>query len=184
MITIVPIALFAFGLLLYITFRPLIKGFKHYPIDSAHPQKQPLTLHIEQPVYTRIAVAVDFSEIDNVAINHALGQGGKNADYLLIHIVESAGAKLLGKEIKDLETQWDEASLLEYTTELIDAGYKCTSQIGFGVPKKEIPRYVKEFNGELLVMGGHGHQTIKDLIFGTTISAVRHSLDIPVLIVR
>jgi manganese transport protein len=36
----------------------------------------------------------------------------------------------------------------------------------------------------LLVMGGHGHRGIKDIIFGTSISKVRHELKIPVLIVQ
>ena len=33
-------------------------------------------------------------------------------------------------------------------------------------------------------MGGHGHGGLKDLIFGTTISPVRHHLNVPMLIVR
>ena len=33
-------------------------------------------------------------------------------------------------------------------------------------------------------MGAHGHQGIKDLIYGQTIEEVRHKLQIPVLIVR
>ena len=43
---------------------------------------------------------------------------------------------------------------------------------------------VKEFNADLLVMGAHGHNLIKDLIFGTTVDTVRHRVKIPVLIVR
>jgi len=33
-------------------------------------------------------------------------------------------------------------------------------------------------------MGAHGHKGLKDLIFGTTINAVRHNLDLPLLVVR
>jgi manganese transport protein len=33
-------------------------------------------------------------------------------------------------------------------------------------------------------MGAHGHHAVKDLIFGTTVGAVRHAVEIPVLIVR
>jgi len=36
----------------------------------------------------------------------------------------------------------------------------------------------------LLVMGAHGHRAFKDLIFGTTLDAVRHNVKIPVLIVK
>jgi len=43
---------------------------------------------------------------------------------------------------------------------------------------------VNEKGADLLVMGAHGHRVLKDLIFGTTIGAVRHAVKIPVLIVR
>ena len=33
-------------------------------------------------------------------------------------------------------------------------------------------------------MGAHGHRFLGDLILGATINAVRHELDVPMLIVR
>jgi manganese transport protein len=33
-------------------------------------------------------------------------------------------------------------------------------------------------------MSGHGHKALKDIIFGTTINALRHELSVPLLIVR
>ena len=35
----------------------------------------------------------------------------------------------------------------------------------------------------MLVIGAHGHSGLKDLIYGQTVDAVRHELDIPVLVV-
>jgi nucleotide-binding universal stress UspA family protein len=35
-----------------------------------------------------------------------------------------------------------------------------------------------------VVLGGHGHKRIRDLLHGETISGVRHGLDIPILTVR
>jgi manganese transport protein len=51
-------------------------------------------------------------------------------------------------------------------------------------PGKEIVRFAREMQPDLLIMGAHGHGGLKDLIFGTTISPVRHNLNIPMLIVR
>jgi manganese transport protein len=51
-------------------------------------------------------------------------------------------------------------------------------------PRKEIVRYAREIQPDLLVMGAHGHGGIKDLIFGNTINPVRHSLNVPILVVR
>jgi manganese transport protein len=56
--------------------------------------------------------------------------------------------------------------------------------IGYGNPKRRIPRLATDFNADLLIMGAHGHNLIKDLIFGTTVDTVRHRVAIPVLIVR
>jgi manganese transport protein len=33
-------------------------------------------------------------------------------------------------------------------------------------------------------MGAHGHNMLKDIIFGTTVNKVRHKINIPVLIVK
>jgi manganese transport protein len=56
--------------------------------------------------------------------------------------------------------------------------------LGYNNRIKEIVRIVKETNCDLLVMGAHRHKGLKDYVFGETIEAVRHELDIPVLIVN
>ena len=35
-----------------------------------------------------------------------------------------------------------------------------------------------------MAMGAHGHTGFKDLIFGTTINAVRHQVKVPLLVVK
>ena len=51
-------------------------------------------------------------------------------------------------------------------------------------PRREIVRYAREVQPDLVIMGAHGHGGLKDLIFGNTINPVRHDLDVPLLIVR
>ena len=113
-----------------------------------------------------------------------MAQGGKHAEYLLIHVVESAGALVMRNDIRDYEFHSDQKYLHQYAEELMLAGYKIESKIGYGNPKKAIPQLVAEFNADLLIMGAHGHKGFKDLLFGTTVDAVRHRVKIPVLIVR
>jgi len=182
--TVVPIAVFAFGLLMYISIEPFLYGQRYYKLNPLHKNKQPLSLNIAKPVHKKIAVTVDFSKMDSKTINHALAQGGTEASYLLIHIVETAGARMLGQDIKDSETKTDKKFLKEYARDLLEAGYTCEIEIGFGNPKREIPKIVAQYGADFLVMGGHGHQALMDWILGTTVSAVRHQLEIPVLIVR
>ncbi len=180
---VIPLVMAAAMLLLYITFRPLFKVKEkdeiipvHAPIRSIKPEKI-------QP-YQRIAIAVDFSSSDHLNISNALAQGGKDADYVLIHVIESAGALFMKNEIRDYEFMTDVKNLNRYSDELNADGYKTTIKLGYGNPKKAIPALVKEFNSDLLVMGAHGHKGFKDFIFGTTVDAVRHKIGIPLLIVR
>ena len=86
--------------------------------------------------YHRIAVAVDFSSSDNKAISNAIAQGGKAAEYILIHIVETAGARMMGHEIDDLETTSDKRNLEKYKNELSSKGFTINTKLGFGNPKK------------------------------------------------
>lgn len=181
---IVPIAIGAAILLIYITIKPLIKG--------TDPKKRKMVPHITQTKiekisnslqYKNIAIAVDFSKADQKSIASALQLGGKDAHYTLIHIVETPGAMMYGKEVDDYETESDEKFLESYQRELSKRGYQIELELGFGSPKKNIPLIVNKNNFDLLVLGSHGHAGFKDLIFGTTVDGVRHKIDIPMFTV-
>lgn len=181
--TVVPIAFGAAGLLLYITFTPFVTKKVRKPDFLTHGVIRDLSI-IETKGYRNVAIAVDFSAIDNAVINRALSSGGMNANYYLIHVVESAGAILFGSDIKDMETSLDMGILESYASTLKDKGYNTEIELGFGNPKKIIPKYISSKEAELLVMGSHGHKLFKDILFGTTVDNVRHNVKIPVLIVR
>lgn len=183
-ITVIPICIAAGLLLIYITFKPFIDK---RDIDRASriPHGTAIKLEdITKPIYNRIAITIDFSKVDAMAIQSALAQGGKSASYMLIHVVESAGAMVYGSAIADKESSEDKDALNNYVSQLKEKGYQVEMKIGYGNPKRKIPHMVRDFNADLLVMGAHGHNIIKDLIFGTTVDTVRHRVDIPVFIVR
>ncbi|GHA60248.1 Nramp family divalent metal transporter [Pontibacter akesuensis] len=181
-IFVVPLTLACAALLLYITFQPLfVKSIKEPKAVRHH---QPVKYEPEvKPRYQRIAITLDFSEVDKNVLDSAMAIGGVGAEYLLIHIVETAGALVLGQEIRDMETSADGDNLKRYADDLRSRGYDVRVQLGFGSPKQRIPKLVKAFDADLLVMGSHGHKMVKDLILGTTIDAVRHAVKIPLLIV-
>ena len=180
---VIPLVLAAAMLLLYITFRPLFRQKEKEDIIPVHARIRSVKPEKIKP-YRRIAIAVDFSSSDHLNISNALAQGGKDADYLLIHVIESAGALFMKNEIRDYEFMTDVKNLNRYSDELNEDGYKTTIKLGYGNPKKAIPALVKEFKADLLVMGAHGHKGFKDFIFGTTVDSVRHKIGIPLLIVR
>jgi manganese transport protein len=134
--------------------------------------------------YNRIAIAIDLSQRDKQVIAYAMGQANPSTHFILIHIVESASAKILGDDTADLETQKDQEKLETYASQLKLKGFEATATLGFRNRVKGIAKIVKESNADLLVIGAHGHSGVKDWIYGETINAVRHQLKIPVLIVN
>lgn len=136
------------------------------------------------PEFKRVAVALDFSAHDEKLLAFAVGQGKQSASYILIHIVESASAKVLGAVTDDLETRKDEEQMDYYVQQLSARGFPAEGMLGYRNRNEEIVRIVKEQKADLLVMGAHGHTGVKDWIYGATINQVRHELKIPVLVVN
>jgi manganese transport protein len=180
---VVPFLLFVLGMLFFIVAKPLIGRAKEANTRVPHIGFESLTI-VDMPDYQKVAVALDFSAADRKALQHALHIGGRKAEYLLIHIVETAGARAYGPDIQDMETQSDIQTLEQYVSNLTELGFIAQPIIGYGIAKKAIPTVVNEYKANLLVMGAHGHSGINDMIFGTTVGAVRHAVKIPVLIVR
>jgi manganese transport protein len=181
--TVVPVTIALALLLIFITVRPLIKKFLIKTIRSPHeaPKLGNITAKTH---YGRIAVAVDFSEIDTEVIRHAISLSKPETKILVIHIVETAGAILMGNDISDFETHLDENLLKQYQKHILDIGFETDIQLGFGNPLKIIPEKVNEFGADILVMGAHGHKGLSDIVFGTTVDKVRHRVNIPVFIVK
>jgi manganese transport protein len=136
------------------------------------------------PQFNRIAIALDFSENDSKLLAFAIGQGNQQTRYVLVHIVESASAKLLGRESDDYETRKDQERMDFYVNHLKTLGHSAEGYLGFRNRSKEIVRIVKEIRADMLVAGAHGHTGLKDFIYGETVNTVRHELKIPVLIVN
>ncbi|PRY11913.1 manganese transport protein [Pontibacter ummariensis] len=181
-LTVVPVATACAGLLIYITVQPLLS---HTFASHTVPQHyRPVQYQAQvAPAYQRIAIALDFSEADHQVLHHALAVGKPETEYLLIHVVESAGARILGQDIHDYETNTDRQNLERYAQDLHNQGYSVQFELGYGSPKRTIPEMVKAFDADLLVMGSHGHRMLKDLVLGTTIDAVRHAVTVPVLVI-
>jgi manganese transport protein len=183
-ITAIPVCVFAGALLFYISFKPLLdRKRKEKKARTPHGSAEQL-INLSSTEYKQIAITIDFSSVDALTIRSATAQGGKNARYLLVHVVETAGAMWYGSQIADHESGEDTQALKSYLLQLREQGYSVEMKIGFGNPKRIIPEIVTQFNADLLVMGAHGHNWFKDLIFGTTVDTVRHRVKIPVLIVR
>src|SRR5580692_4270262 len=120
----------AISLLVYITLHPFFTRAAGKAIPLVHPQPDPLQ-DWTPPVFRHIAIALDFSAHDQKLLAYAVGQGGKNGRYLLIHVVESASAGMLGHESDDYETRKDQERLDRYSTILREKGFESHTALGF-----------------------------------------------------
>ncbi len=180
--TLVPICVFCFLMLLYILLVPFLTRKKVEQDKGFHEDYRPLALDL-QSESKRIAVTVDFGASDNKAINKALQLGSKNSVLVLIHVLESTNAVVFGEDAYDLEREEDVGKLKQYQQQLQEAGINSEIHLGFGNPKVAIPKLVNGNNCDMLVMGTHGHKTLKDILLGTTIESVRHAVTIPLVLV-
>ncbi len=165
------------------TFLPIVQKRKYKKSVRIHNAEKQL-VNLSVPTVKTIAIALDFSDGDQKLIAHAIAQGSNYVHYVLIHIVESATAKYLGRDVDDDETRRDKERLENYCHQLQQLGYTVTAFVGYRSRVKEIIRLVNETNSNLLVMGAHRHTGLKDYLFGETIESVRHGVNIPVLIVN
>ncbi len=178
-LTIVPAAIACGLLLVYIaipdTWR---RGKKVAPVAVA-----PVMLHEEK--YSRIGVAVDYGAIDEKVLSHAQTLAHQHSAALyLFHVVEGVSGQLFGKEAYDDEARNDAEKLEAIARQLQGAGIRAFAVLGYGRVPEQLVHLAKENRIDLLVMGGHRHRGLKDLIFGASISQVRHRLSIPVLVVQ
>jgi manganese transport protein len=179
---VIPIIVLSALLLLYITVKPFFAKLRpaKLHIDGTLPE---LKVQEQRPPQ-RIAVTVEFKALDERVLNAAIAQGGKGAEYVLIHITESAAARYLGELTSDREAVDDATNLEHYAEKLRAAGYSAQAVVGQGSPVAAIAKLVNKSGADLLVMGSHGHRGLKDLLFGATVDAVRHRVKVPVLVVK
>jgi manganese transport protein len=178
-ITVVPVVIAIYFLLLYIS---LPKTWRRR--EPAMPSEIEQLEFVPHP-YTRIGVALDLGSLDTKVLSHAQSLAQQNGAHLvLMHIVEGVGGQLFGAHAYDDETRDDMNHLEKHAEEVRNTGIHVEAVLGFGRVPKEIVRIAKEQKIDILVMGGHGHRGMKDLIFGTSISKVRHALKIPVLVIQ
>ena len=188
--TIVPPVCALAAFLLYI----FVKPFIHLPEIERLPRWRKLSqfiradedrLDLDVPRYKRIGVALAHNDIDKKVLSHALPLARQHdAVMFLFHVVEGAGGVTFGADAYDTEAREDEEYLNQVGVSLAHRGVEVEISLGFGDVSKELIRMVQEQNIDILVMGGHGHRGISDILFGSTVNPVRHQLEIPVIVVR
>jgi NRAMP (natural resistance-associated macrophage protein) metal ion transporters len=179
------LALILLYLLAWVTVEPMMSAWRRSG-RAPFSLPQPVGTGAGTPVYRRILVPLDHSDLDRQAIGHATSMARlHHAKLYLLHVEEGVTSQVYGALSSTAEVEAGQRYLDEIVQSLraesIDVE---TEVIHSSNPRKEIIRYAREIQPDLLIMGAHGHKSLKDLIFGNTIDPVRHALRVPILVVR
>ncbi len=138
-------------------------------------------------MYQHILVAVENSKADEAIIDHIISLARMTSGrLLLVHVADGFAARHFedlelreSEEIRD-----DRAYLHRRVVELRNAGLQVDCRLAMGDPATEIIRIADEEHVDLIAMSTHGHRFLSDIIHGTTVDKVRHTVRVPVLLLR
>jgi manganese transport protein len=175
-------------LLLWVTFHPILpRSMRELGRGSVGlPEAGTVAENLPIPTYRKILVPLDHTSRDRDAIAHAAAMAKQhNARLYLLHVEEGVTSQLYGPLASTAEVEAGDQYLQQITRDLEQQQIAVEMVVRHArTPTQEIVRYAQELNPDLVVMGAHGHKGLKDIVFGTTINAVRHKLKVPLLIVR
>lgn len=138
-------------------------------------------------MYKRILVPLENSSYDEAILQHVrLLAKHSGASVVLIHVADGFAArqaKHLGLRESE-EMRLDMNYLEQRTAELQSDGLVAESVLAGGDPSSEIVAAAEREGCDLIAMSTHGHRWLKDLIYGSVASEVRHVSPVPVLLVR
>jgi len=138
-------------------------------------------------VYQHILVAVEHSKADEAILAHIMSLARlMKARLLLVHVADGFAAR----HFEDLELREsdeirdDRAYLQRRTDEFRAAGLEADSRLAMGDPATEIIKIAEQERVDLIAMSTHGHRFLSDIVHGTTVDKVRHTVRVPVLLLR
>ena len=138
-------------------------------------------------MYRHILIPVENSPADQKILDHIKVLARlTGAKLLLLHVADGWAARNFeqlnlaeSEEIKE-----DRAYLEKRRLEMQEAGFSCEAMLAMGEPSAEIIRLSKQRDIDLIAMSTHGHRFIGDLLYGETVDKVRHTVSVPVLLLK
>ena len=184
----IPLAGALGALLLWMTFRQDETNGRDRDLAQAERVAE-RALATVKPIL-RVGVALEAKDTDAVMLAQAIALARiHSAELVLIHVVEGVGGQWYGQQTGDLEAREDERYMDDLTAQLraasdCDALPASRAVLGFGDVARELVRIVEQEKIDVLVVGGHGHKGLADVLHGQTIPGVRHGLRVPIFAVK
>jgi nucleotide-binding universal stress UspA family protein len=137
-------------------------------------------------MYKTILVTLDATATDRAIIEHVkkLAKFAKSR-VVLLHVATSAAAQWHGPNAGGEEVKEGQVYLDDVKAEFDAIGISADAELAYGTPpSKQIVKWVQENGCDLVAMSTHGHRLLGDLFLGATACEVRHSLNVPVLLLK
>lgn len=138
-------------------------------------------------MYKKILVTLENSRTDEAILRHIERLAKPLGSHLLlVHVADGWMAR--HRERLNLaeseEMRIDRAYLEQVRERFAAAGIAAETQLLWGEPADEIVKIAEASGVDLIAMSTHGHRFLADLVYGSTANKVRHTVDIPVLLLK
>ena len=138
-------------------------------------------------MFKKILVALDNSPTDSAMLS-PIAELAKihGSELLLVHVSDGWAARSYHRFqlAESEEMKADRAYLDVVAHDLRSCGIEVETHLALGEPALGILKTAEEKRCDLIAMTTHGHRFLKDVIYGSTITQVRHRARVPVLLMN
>lgn len=136
-------------------------------------------------MYDTILVTLDGTPSDRAIIEHVkLLAKLAHSRLVLLHVADGWAARTYGPDAVSVEISEDTAYLETVRAEFQSLGIEAQCELAYGEPAEQIIKWVGQKGCDLVAMSTHGHRFLADVFLGATATRVRHSIDVPVLLLK
>ena len=138
-------------------------------------------------MYRHILIPLENSAADQTILDHVKPLARlTGAKLLLVHVANGWVARNFNRLnlAESEEMKIDRAYLKSRCQALALEGIAVDAVLAMGEPSDEIIKLSREHRVDLIAMSTHGHRFIKDVLLGQTVDKVRHTVEVPVLLLK
>lgn len=138
-------------------------------------------------MYDTILVPLENRNTDRTILAHIRPLARMaSSKLMLVHVADGWAARNFNhlKLQESEEIRADREYLAAVEAELRAEGFEVSSSLEMGDPATEIIKLARNSAVDLIAMTTHGHRFISDILHGSTADKVRHSVEMPVLLLK
>jgi nucleotide-binding universal stress UspA family protein len=136
-------------------------------------------------MYKKVLVPLDGSPVDEAILEHIIRLATLHGSQVtLLRVLEKWTAKYYGPEALPREVEEAQQYLRQVAERLKGKGIEVETVLTHGDPTQVIVREAEERGTDLIAMSTHGHSSLLDLLYGSVSHGVRHTVSIPVLLIK